>query len=171
MSETIRGPFGRSGSMRWLVRAGVAASILAASSASAGATWINTRTTPRLSEIVAVDATGETGWPYGQEDVAGDGLATFATPEQTVDIRTAYAATDTSRFWARVYFSDPNGVGAGLTAYVFIDADRNAATGGRAMGAEINPAFTTDPSPGGYDFVFAVGGNGAVAGIWEYRVM
>src|SRR6266567_9551481 len=132
MSEAIRRPFGRPcpRKMRRIMAAGVGASIMAASGASAGATWINTRTTPRLSEIVAVDATGETGWPYGQEDVAGDGLATFATPEQTVDIRTAYAATDTSRFWARVYFSAPNGVGAGVTGYVFIDADRNAATGG-----------------------------------------
>jgi hypothetical protein len=173
MSEDIGRPFGRPRprKMPWLLGAGVGASIVAASGASAGATWINTRTTPRLSEIVAIDATGETGWPYGQEDVAGDGPATFATPEQTIDIRTAYAATDMSRFWARVYFSDPNGVGAGLTVYVFINADRNTATGGPAMGPEINPAFTSDPSSGGYDFVLAVGGNGMVAGLWEYQGM
>ncbi len=173
MSEAIHRPFGVSclRKMRWLVGTGIGASIMAASGASAAATWINARTTPRLSEIVAIDATGENGWPYGQEDVAGDGLGTFAPAEQTIDIRTAYAATDTSRFWARVYFSDPNGVGTGLTVYIFIDADRNTATGGRAMGAEINPAFTADPSPGGYDFVLAVGGDGAVAGLWEYRAM
>jgi Cys-rich repeat protein len=173
MSEAIRRPFGRRcpRKTRWLMGAGVGASIVAASGASAGATWINARTTPRLSEIVAIDSTGESGWPYGQEDVAGDGPLTFAAPEQMIDIRTAYAATDASRFWARVYFSDPNGVGAGVTAYVFIDADRNVATGGRAIGAEINPAFTTDPSPGGYDFVLAVGGNGAVAGLWAYQAM
>ena len=173
MSEAICRPFGCRcpRTMRWLAGAGVGASIMAASGASAAATWTNARTTPRLSEIVAIDATGESGWPYGQEDVGGDGLGTFATAEQTIDIRTTYAATDTSRFWARVYFSDPNGVGAGLTVYIFIDADRNATTGGRAMGAEINSAFVSDPSPGGYEFVLAVGGNGAVAGLWEYRVM
>lgn len=153
----------------WLFRAAVVASIVSASRAGAAATWVNGRTTPRLSEIVAIDATGEPGWPYGQEDVAGDGVATFASPEQMVDMRTAYAATDASRFWARIYASDPIGVGAGVTGYIFIDADRNALTGGRASAAEINPAFTTDPSPGGYEFVLAVGGNGAVAGLWEYQ--
>jgi Cys-rich repeat protein len=155
--------------MPWVVGAGVGASMLAASAVSAAGTWVNGRTAPRLSEIVAIDATGENGWPYGPEDVAGDGAAVFASAEQMIDLRTAYAATDTSRFWARVYVSEPTGAAPTLTAYVFIDADRNSTTGGRAMGAEINAAFTTDPSPGGYEFVLAVGGNGAVAGLWEFQ--
>jgi len=157
----------RSSKRSWLIAFAFAASVAATSGTSAAATWINGRTTPRLSEIVAIDATGESGWPYGQEDLLGDG-ATFTPAEQQMDIRTAYAATDTARFWTRIYFSDPAMVGTGVTAYIFIDADQNASTGGRASAAEINPALTTDPSPGGYEFVIGVTGTGTIAGVWQY---
>ena len=154
---------------RWLMTAAVLASVSGSSAIASAATWVNNRTTPQLAEIVAIDATGEPGWPYGAEDVAGDGVATFSAAEQMIDIRTAYAATDPTRFWARVYFSDPNSVGAMVTAYVFIDADRNSATGGRAAATEIDPALTTDPTPGGYEYVLSFGSNKATGALWEYR--
>src|SRR5260370_30013727 len=90
MSEAIHRPFGVScmRKMRWLVGTGIGASIMAASGASAAATWINARTTPRLSEIVAIDATGANGLPYGQEDVAGNWLGTFPPPLPAIPPRT-----------------------------------------------------------------------------------
>ncbi len=168
MSAATRRRFGSIayGKLSWLARLGIAGSIVTASHTSAAATWPN-GTTPRLSEIVAIDGTGEPGWPYGAEDLLGDG-ATFTQAEQQMDIRTAYAATDTARFYARVYFSDPATVGSGVTTYIFIDADRNSATGGPASATDINPALTIDPSPGGYEFVIGVAATGAVVGVWEY---
>src|SRR5262245_25967867 len=103
----------------WAALTAGAAVALAAATAGAQ-TWIKPRTTPPLHEIVALDATGEAGWPYGFEDLAGDGQ-TFKQPEQAIDVRTAYAATDATRFWVRVYVADPDAVGAGVTVYVFID--------------------------------------------------
>src|SRR5512139_3172193 len=91
------------------------------------ATWIAGSTTPTVSELVTVDATGETLWLYGGEDIAGDG-STFNPPEPSLDIRTAYAASDTTRFWARTYVSDPNAPGANVLVFVFVDADQNATT-------------------------------------------
>jgi hypothetical protein len=151
---------------QWALAAGAAVALAAA---PAGAqTWVNPRTTPALHEIVAIDATGESGWPYGFEDLAGDGQ-TFKQQEQSIDIRTAYAATDAARFWARVYVSDPNAVGGNVTAYVFIDADKNPATGGSAAAAGIDAKFTTDPTAGGYEYVIEVRGNGSVPRIWSWK--
>lgn len=148
---------------------GLAALLLGglAPQSAAAQTWVGMRTTPRLNEAVAIDKTGEQYWIYGAEDVAGDGL-NFEQPEQAIDVRTAYAATDAQRFWARVYVSDPNAASAQVTVYVFIDADRNMATGGTAAAAEIDARFTTDTSPGGYEHVIGVRGNGTIAQIWTW---
>jgi hypothetical protein len=151
-----------------MVGAATFALVTSTALAASAATWANNQTTPPLAQIFVIDATGETGWPYGAEDVGGDGLPAFGMPEQMIDVRTAYAATDAAKFWARVYFSAPNAVAA-VKVYVFIDADRNPATGGRASAAEINPAFTTDPSAGGYEFVLVTGGDQATSELWEYR--
>ena len=152
-----------------LVRTVSFAAIAALSTNVAAQTWVGNRTTPRLPELVAVDATGESGWPFGAEDVAGDGLGTFSTLEQTIDARTVYAATDAMQFWARIYFSDPDSVAPMLQAYIFVDTDQDAATGRSAAAPEIDPAFTSDPSDGGYEFVIAVSGAGALTSLWEYR--
>jgi hypothetical protein len=142
--------------------------VLLATPASA-ATWINPRTTPHLNEIVAIDKTGEANWIYGAEDVLGDGLNMFGQPEQSLDLRTAYAATDMTRFWVRVYVSDPMAVGVNVTVFVFIDADKNPATGGKTNSTVLSPAFTADVSPGGYEYVVGLRGNGMMASIWEWR--
>lgn len=135
---------------------------------AAAQTWVGARTTPRLTEIIAIDETGEPGWLYGAEDLAGDGLENFKQPEQSIDIRTAYAAADATRLWARAYVSDPNAVGGNVTVYVFIDADRSAATGGTARAPEIDARFTSDASAGGYEFVVGVSGNGSISDIWSW---
>lgn len=135
--------------------------------AASAQTWVDSRTTPILNEIVAVDATGETGWLYGHEDLAGDGDE-FRQQEQSIDIRTVYASTDSARFWVRLYVSDPNAAGGNVTAFVFIDADRSAATGGTAAAPEIHALLTADSSPGGYDYVLQIRGNGTLEEIWEW---
>jgi len=136
---------------------------------TASATWAGGRTTPTLRHVVAIDATGENNWPYGAEDVAGDGLGSFGQQEQSIDIRTAYAATDAQRLWARVYVSDAQPAGGNVHAFVFIDSDRNSSTGGTAVAPEISPNFTTDPSPGGYEYVVEFAGNGVAVQLWDRK--
>lgn len=135
--------------------------------AAAAQTWVGPRTTPSINEIVAIDATGEEGWLYGWEDLAGDGQE-FRQQEQSIDIRTVYASTDAQRFWVRLYVSDENQAGGNVTAYVFIDADHDTATGGTAQAEEIHPLFTTGASFEGFDYVIEISGNGSIAAIWEW---
>jgi Cys-rich repeat protein len=132
-------------------------------------TWSGGRTTPTLGELIAVDATGETGWPYGAEDIEGDGLGTFRPAEQSLDIRTAYATADASAFWLRVYVSDENGVGGSVTIYAFIDADEDPTTGGGAAATDIDPALDSDPTSGGYEYVIAIRGNGTLDALYEWQ--
>ncbi|MCU0683762.1 MAG: hypothetical protein MUF34_16225 [Polyangiaceae bacterium] len=154
---------------RVLLAASVGAAALALAAPASAATWAGGRSTPSLREIVALDATGEPGWPYGAEDLAGDG-ATFDAPEQSVDVRSGYAAVDATRLFLRAYFSstaDLPGPGVGL--FVFIDSDGNATTGGKATAPEISGSFTNDPSPGGYEYVVGVRGPGTLIGIWQWN--
>ena len=55
--------------------------LTAASSRAAAQSWSNARPRPALFQIVAIDRTGELGFPYEREDIAGDGLGTFAADE------------------------------------------------------------------------------------------
>lgn len=130
------------------------------------ATWTGGRTTPTLEEIVVIDATGESSWLYGFEDVAGDG-DTFGPQEQETDIRTAYAAVDQNDFWFRTYVSDEGAVGQNVVVFVFLDTDENVATGGTAND-EVDAAFTDDPSAGGYEFAVAVAGDETIVGVWTW---
>jgi hypothetical protein len=86
-----------------------------------------------------------------------------------LDVRSVYAANDSAQFWVRIYVSEPSRVAESMTAYVFVDSDNNPATGRTAAAPEVNAAFTSDPSAGGYEFVLAINGNGTLAGLWEYR--
>jgi Cys-rich repeat protein len=153
----------------WMPRAGGFFALLSFGATAYSATWSGGRTTPALREVVAIDATGEPNWPYGAEDVAGDGLGSFQPAEQSIDVRTAYAAADPQNFWARIYVSSAAPPGANLHGFVFIDSDRNAATGGTAVAPEINAKLTNDPSPGGYEHVLEVGGNGAALQLWTWQ--
>jgi hypothetical protein len=146
----------------------VLAALCAASPAEAQ-TWVGKRTRPHLGEIFALDKTGETGWLYGEEDLAGDGLGTFKQPEQSVDIRTAYAANDGARFWTRVYFSDPATVAANIKVFVFIDADQNDTTGGSAVATDIDPKLAQDTPATGFEYVIELHSDGTVAQIWTWQ--
>jgi hypothetical protein len=140
-----------------------------APSALAAPTWTNNRTTPYLGEIFSIDATGEPNWLWGAEDVLGDGLATFTTAEQALDLRTAYASTNTTQLSTRVYVSNAAAADTTLSVFVFVDADRNTATGGGTNATLLDPAFTSENSPGGYEYAFATKGTGAIAGVWQWQ--
>jgi hypothetical protein len=157
----------QAGRCLWASAAGAFALALAAP--ASGATWAGNRTTPSLRQIVAIDATGESGWPFGSEDVAGDGLATFNQPERSLDVRTGYAAVDAARLWLRAYVSDETAVGGDVVVYVFVDSDANAQTGRAASATEIDAGLANDPSPGGYEYVVGVRGDGTLENVWEFQ--
>jgi len=154
--------------MRRCCTAVAPAFVLLATSAAAAQTWSDARTTPSLSELIAADATGEADWPFGSEDVAGDGT-TFGAEEQSVDIRRAYAVTDTARLWLRAYVSSSGAPDASLRLYVFVDADGDNTTGGTAAAGDIEAAFTSDPPDGGYEHVLGLSGAGTVIDFWDYQ--
>lgn len=131
-------------------------------------TWAGGETTPSVLDIAAVDETGEMGWVFGAEDLAGDGLDTFAQQEQSIDVRTAYATADADLFWVRAYVSNDGAPGGNMSLYVFVDEDQSRATGGSAIAPEIDPRFDTDPTSGGYDYVVSVGGNEMIMGVYEF---
>jgi MYXO-CTERM domain-containing protein len=145
------------------------ACVVGLSSSSTAATWSGAATTPTLRQVFAVDATGEPSWPYGQEDVLGDGLPNFTPAEQTIDIRTAYASTDPMRLWLRAYVSDATAPASTVTVYFFIDADRNAATGGGVIATEIDPALASGGGFTGYEYVVGARGTGVIAGVWHFQ--
>jgi hypothetical protein len=145
--------------IRTLTFFGLTAAVLLGARPGWAQTWVPPRTTPSILEIVAIDATGETPWPFGAEDIAGDGLTTFEPPEPSTDIRTAYAVATAQEFIVRVYVSDTAAVGDSVTVYVFIDADASAATGGSAAATTVDPALANDPSPGGYESVLVLRGD------------
>jgi hypothetical protein len=152
----------------WLVTPGLALGSWLVAAPALGATWTGGRTTPVLLELFAIDKTGETGWIYGEEDVAGDGLNNFKQQEQSIDIRTAYAAADADHLWVRTYVSDIANAGGNVTVYLFVDSDQNSATGGSAAATNINPQFVEDLSPGGYEFVMELKGNGNPGSLWKW---
>ena len=139
-----------------------------ANSALAAPTWTN-KTTPHLGQIFALDLTGEPNWLWGAEDVLGDGLANFTTAEQALDLRTAYASTNATQLWTRVYVSNAAAADTTLSVFVFVDADKNTATGGGTNATALDPAFTSENSPGGYEYAFATKGDGTIAGVWQWQ--
>ena len=121
-----------------------------------GATWTNPQG-PRLGQIFAIDTTGEPNWIYGAEDVLGDGLGMFTAAEQALDLRTAYASTDATKLWTRVYVS--SAAAADPDAHrVRLHRRRHERGDGRTD--ELHHAepgsSRTSISPGGYDFVLGI---------------
>jgi hypothetical protein len=132
-------------------------------------TWSEAREDPALWQIVTIDGTGETDFPYGSEDVAGDGLGTFSAAEASSDLRSVYATTDPMRLWLRAYLAASVAPGATLDAFFFIDADARNSTGGPAQGMELDAALTKDPTSGGYEVAVRVRGNGMVQGVFAWN--
>jgi OmpA-OmpF porin, OOP family len=143
----------------------------ALASPARAATWADERTTPHLRDLVVIDRTGEAGWLFGSEDVAGDGLTRFEASERGVDVRTAYVAVDAGRLWLRAYVSSEQPPDPELRVYFFIDTDDNEHTGGSAAAPDIDPTFTADASAGGYEYVLGVQGNNAVGAVWQWQAL
>lgn len=145
---------------------GVAALTLAQSAQAQ--TWANGRQRPSLREIATIDQTGEAGWLWGAEDVANNGLDQFPAEERAIDARSVYLRMDNDgRLWWRTYVSAEAAPQNNLTAYLFVDADLNQATGLSAAAAKIDPAFANDPSAGGYEYVLSVRGDGSQPRFWK----
>lgn len=145
-------------------------SIAALSATSAHAqTWSAPRGRPALWQITSVDATGDARWPYGDEDVAGDGAATFDQDEASADLRTVYADADGDRLWLRAYVAAESAPSENVVVYFFLDTDARDATGGDATSSDAWPELEADPTPGGYERVIAAGGDGSLVGAWRWN--
>ena len=129
-------------------------------------TWVGTRSTPSLRELVAVDRTGEPRWLFGAEDVAGDGPGTFNDAEQAADVRSGYAATDAERLWLRVYVSADTAPDQ-LRAFVFVDSDHDATTGGPGNAPEVDAGLDATSAAGGYEFVLGFSAE-SFLGAWRW---
>ena len=130
-------------------------------------TWSLSRERPSLREIIAVDATSEAQWPYGQEDVADD-AGIGAAEVADVDLRSLYADLRDGTLWLRSYVVSTAAPDPNAEAYFFIDSDANAATGGKANDAQLWPRLSADPSPGGYEHVVSVRGDGTLGGLFDW---
>jgi hypothetical protein len=142
-------------------------SVLEAGGAQAQ-TWSSPRGRPALWQITSVDATGDSNWPYGSEDVAGDGAADFEEDEAGADLRTVYADADTDRLWLRAYVASESAPSENTVAYFFLDIDARNATGGDAASSALWPELEADPTTGGYERAFAVSGGGDLVGAWRW---
>lgn len=131
--------------------------------------WSTDRIRPALWEIVSLDATGETGWPYGEEDIAGDGFDQFNSEEASVDLRSVYADADADRFWLRAYIALDSSPPESTVAFLFIDTDARKNTGGTAEATEIWADFDDDPTDGGYERVIGFRGDGTLVGVWRWN--
>jgi hypothetical protein len=128
--------------------------------------WSLSRTRPSLFEIVAVDRTDAALWPFGQEDIAGDGLATVKPDEAAVDLRSLYADARAQRLWLRAYVAAKVAPDASALTFFFIDSDARAGTGGKASDTKLWPSLSADPSLGGYERAIALRGDGTLTGVY-----
>ena len=140
--------------------------VVGASNANAQ-TWSSERGRPALWQITSVDATGEPNWPYGDEDIAGDGAGTFEADEAGADLRTVYADADANRLWLRAYVAAESAPSENVVAYFFLDTDARNSTGGAAT-SDLWPELEADPRFTGYERVVAASGDGALVGAWSW---
>jgi hypothetical protein len=141
----------------------VAVSLCSTASAQ---TWSLKRERPALFEIVAVDEAASTLWPFGQEDLAKDGVGTYAADESAVDLRSVYADTRSDGLWVRAYVASDVEPMKSAVAFFFLDNDANAKTGGKAEGDTLFKGWSTDPSPGGYEVAVGMRGDHTLLGVW-----
>lgn len=123
---------------------------------------------PPLWQINSVDASGEMAWPYGSEDIAGDGLGAFEDDEAGADLRSVYADADRERLWLRAYVSGETAPADQLIAFFFLDTDDRDDTGGDAVGTPLWRDWTSDPSAGGYERAVGVRGDGTLIGAYSW---
>jgi hypothetical protein len=153
------------------MRLAAIALVLCFASSARAQTWSLDRQRPSLFEIIAVDASGDSGWPYGVEDLAGDGIDTHNADEAAVDVRSVYADARAGKLWLRAYAASKVKPTASTLAFFFIDSDANASTGGPARFYEnIALDFGMDPTPGGYERAIGVRGDGTLLGVFFWDV-
>jgi hypothetical protein len=131
-------------------------------------TWSQNRERPSLFEIVAVDETAQRLWPFGQEDLAKDGVNTYAVDESAVDLRSLYADTEADGLWVRAYVASEVEPMKSAVVFFFIDNDANAKTGGKAEGDALFDGWSADPSPGGYELAVGMSGDGMLIGVFQW---
>ena len=137
-------------------------------SAASAQTWTSASGRPPLWQIIAVDRSGETGWLFGAEDIAGDGATKFEADEAATDLRSVYADADRNRVWIRAYLAATGNVSAGQVTFFFIDTDLRSETGGGADAKDLRKEFESDPSEGGYERAIGVSADGKLIGAWQW---
>jgi hypothetical protein len=128
--------------------------------------WSLGRERPALFEIIATDASADKAWTFGQQDVAGDGVATLQADEAAVDLRTAYADVRANRLWIRAYVAAKIVPTVNAVAFFFIDTDASVNTGTKADDTKLWSGLTADPTPGGYERAVGMRGDGTLLGVY-----
>jgi hypothetical protein len=149
---------------------GVAAALVAMTSSAHAQTWSLKRRRPSLFEIIAVDRTSESQWPFGQEDIAGDGVSKTDADEAAVDLRSVYADARAKKLWMRAYVAATVTPTPDSLAFFFIDSDADPDTGGSASDSQIFAAFKDDKvsSPSGYERAVEIRGDGTVVALFAW---
>jgi len=142
---------------------------LALTTAANAQSWSASRARPSLHEIIAVDPSSESRWPFGAEDPAGDGLTTVEADEAAVDLRSVYADARGGRLWLRAYVSARQAPPASALSYYFIDADVRTQTGGKAADDKLWPRLGTDRSLGGYEHAVSMRGDGTLVAFYSWN--
>lgn len=153
----------------WLAAAVVSIVLIVFLAGTASAqTWSERRERPSLFEIVAIDESALSLWPFGQEDLAKDGVANPMPDESAVDLRSVYADTRADGLWVRAYVaSDAEPMQSAVT-FFFLDNDAKTTTGGRAEGDTLFEGWSTDPTPGGYELAIGMRGDGTLLGVYQW---
>ncbi len=159
---SARSPLSRAA--KWLITAALLGAVRGASAQ----TWPSGGTTPTLRDLVSVDQTGEANWLFGREDVAGDGLQTFAPAERALDVRSVYAELRGRRLALRAYVSS-DAAPVELRVYAFIDADRDADSGGPASAPEIDAALDGASNELGYEVVVGMRREPELPNVWRWQ--
>lgn len=169
----MRSDRGSSGSSRARcsqLRAAAAFALVVSVAAGASAqTWSLERERPSLFEIVAVDKTARPLWPYGQEDLANDKVATYEADEAAVDLRSLYVSSRSDLFWLRAYVESDAAPVESAVVFFFLDTDGNTKTGGKAEGNLLFKGWTADTSPGGYEVAIGMRGDETLLGVWLWN--
>lgn len=152
----------------WAAPSIASAWILGLASPCFAQTWSDKRERPALFEIVAVDETSEALWPFGQEDLAKDGVQIAMADEAAIDVRSVYAAVRGDSLWLRAYVQGTAAPGADAVVFFFIDSDADAKSGGKAEGDALLADLSADPSPGGYEAAIGMRGDETLLGVFSW---
>jgi hypothetical protein len=167
--EPSRATIARSTDMRPVLSLCAAlACLLALANAARAQSWSASRARPSLFEIIAVDKVSDALWPFGSEDPAMDGVSTLEADEAAIDLRSVYADARGGRLWLRAYVTAKVTPSANALYYLFIDADMNAQTGGKASD-KLWSQLSVDPSSGGYEHAVVLRGDGTLSGFYTWN--